>query len=152
MQPGGTKDFGYAKITMTSAEHSSTCQGPQGIPVAGGIGVGFVVTIPHHNFAVYYAGPTNIFGDMKLIDGLYSPNVAILPLGEAQKGMGVREAAYAVKNLLPTPKTIIPMVFSTMGYETATFANFKEECEKAGVEGKELVNPSDFLKSKAVLE
>lgn len=83
MQPGGTKDFGFAKITMTSAEHSSTCQGPQGIPIAGGIGVGYVVTIPHHNFAVYYAGPTNIFGDMKLIDELYSPNVAILPLGEA---------------------------------------------------------------------
>ena len=153
MQPGGTKDFGYAKITMTSAEFSSTCAGPQGIPIAGGIGVGYVVTIPHHNFAVYYAGPTNIFGDMKLIDTLYKPNVAILPLGEELKGMGYKEAAYATKNLLPTPKIIIPMVFASLGdnYEGA-FANFKKEWEDIGIEGKELINPREFLSSKAVLE
>ena len=153
MQPGGTKDFGYAKITMTSAEFSSTCQGPEGIPIAGGIGVGFVITIPHHNFSVYYAGPTNIFSDMKLIDGLYKPNVAILPLGGDIKGMQPREAAYAVKNFLPTPKTIIPIEFTSIeDCSNGTFANFKKECEAIGVEGKELINPRDFLASKAVLE
>jgi len=31
MQKGGTKDFGYAKITMVSADHPSTCVGPQGV-------------------------------------------------------------------------------------------------------------------------
>lgn len=31
MQKGGTKDFGFCKVTMVHADHPSTCVGPQGI-------------------------------------------------------------------------------------------------------------------------
>ena len=31
MQKGGTKDFGYCKVTMVAADHPSTCVGPQGV-------------------------------------------------------------------------------------------------------------------------
>ena len=100
MQPGGTVNFGYAKITMVHAEYPSICQGPQNTLIVGGIACGFVVTIPNHDFAIYHAGDTNIFSDMKLINDLYKPNVAILPIGDVN-GMGPREAAYSVKNFLP---------------------------------------------------
>lgn len=36
MQAGGTKDFGFAKITMVKADHPSTCVGPQGLQLTGG--------------------------------------------------------------------------------------------------------------------
>ena len=45
---------------------------------------------------------------MKLIDTLYKPNLAIIPIG-GRTTMGPREAAYCVKNFLPTAETIIPM-------------------------------------------
>ena len=49
-----------------------------------------------------------MFSDMKLIDTLYKPNLAIIPIG-GRTTMGPREAAYCVKNFLPTVETIIPM-------------------------------------------
>jgi len=68
----------------------------------GGNAVGFVIKIPNHNISIYHAGKTGLFQDMKIIDDLYQPNIAILPIGGLLT-MGPREAAYAVKNFLPTP-------------------------------------------------
>ena len=42
---------------------------------------------------------------MKIIDELYKPTVAMLPIGDCLR-MDPREAAYAVKNFLPTPNGI----------------------------------------------
>ena len=58
------------------------------------------MTIPNHNLRIYHAGDTNIFSDMKLIDELYKPDIALLPIGDCL-GMGPREAAYCVKNCGP---------------------------------------------------
>jgi L-ascorbate metabolism protein UlaG (beta-lactamase superfamily) len=102
MQKGGTKDFDFCKITMVHADHPSTCVGPQGLQITGGDAVGFIIEIPHHNVTFYHAGDTNVFSDMKLIDELYKPNAVFLPVGDCL-GMGPREAAYAVKNFMPTP-------------------------------------------------
>ena len=30
---------------------------------------------------IYFAGDTNVFGDMQLIKRLYAPDVAVLPIG-----------------------------------------------------------------------
>ena len=51
---------------------------------------------------------------MKLICDLYKPTYVMLPISNVD-GMGPREAAYAVKNLLTTPKFIIPMNFNKNG-------------------------------------
>ena len=64
MQPGGTIDYGWCKITMVRADHPSTCVGPEGVQITGGQGAGYVITIPHHNLRIYHAGDTNIFSDM----------------------------------------------------------------------------------------
>ena len=151
MQPGGTKDFGYCKVTMVSAVHPSTCQGPQGMQITGGMGVGFVVSIPHHNISIYHAGDTNVFGDMKIIDDLYRPDIALLPIGD-YLGMGPKEAAYAVKNYLPTPKTIVPMHFESFPVLTGTVEEFEKQCSEMGVEGKTIVHPKNFFGGKAIVE
>jgi L-ascorbate metabolism protein UlaG (beta-lactamase superfamily) len=59
---------------------------------------------------VYHAGDTAVFGDMKLIGELYSPDVAMLPIGDHYT-MGPREAALAVRLL--GVRHVIPMHFAT---------------------------------------
>lgn len=150
MQPGGTKDFGFCKITMVRAEHPSTCAGPNGAPIAGGIGVGYVITIPCHDVRIYHAGDTNLFSDMKLIDELYKPDYAMLPIGDVL-GMGPREAAYAVKHFLKNVKTVIPMHFGSIPTLTGTPEEFEKQCKEMGVEGVEIVHPSKFAGGAAII-
>jgi len=151
MQPGGTKDFEWCKITMVHAESSSTCAGPQGIPMPGGAGVGFVINIPNHNISIYYTGATNVFSDMKIIDDLYKPDMVILPIGN-MLAMGPREAAYSVKNFLPTPKRVVPMMFGTFDELTGTVEDFEKECKDMGVEDREIIHPKEFFGAKAIVE
>ena len=87
------------------------------------------MTIPNHNLRIYHAGDTNIFSDMKLIDELYKPDVALLPIGDCL-GMGPREAAYCVKNFLPTPHTIIPMHFNSFPVLTGNPEDFETQCNE----------------------
>lgn len=124
MQKGGTKDFGFAKVTMVAADHPSTCVGPQGVQITGGSACGFIVHIPNHNITFYHAGDTNVFSDMKLINDLYKPDVAFLPVGDCL-GMGPREAAYAASNFLPNVHTFIPMSFNTFPVLTGTPEEFE---------------------------
>ena len=60
--------------------------------------------------ALYFAGDTNVFSDMQLIEQLYHPDLAFLPIGDLFT-MSPREAAVACR-LLKTKK-VIPMHFGT---------------------------------------
>ena len=73
---------------------------------------GYVIEIPAHDVRLYYAGTTNLFSDMKMINDFYKPNVAMLPISGVL-GMDPRTAAYATKNFLPGVRTVIPMMFKT---------------------------------------
>jgi len=68
-------------------------------------------------FTVYHAGDTAVFGDMKLIGELYTPDVAMLPIGD-RFTMGPKEAAYAVKLL--GVKHVVPMHYATFDFLTGT--------------------------------
>ena len=151
MQPGGTKDFEYCKVSMVRADCSSTCLGPQGVMMPGGMGAGFVIEVPNHNFKLYHASSTNVFSDMKIIDDLHKPDVVILPIG-GHMTMGPREAAYAVKNFLPTPKTVIPMNYGVYEGQYGTVEEFEKQLKEFGVEGKEMVNPEKFFGGAPIVE
>ena len=60
--------------------------------------------------ALYFAGDTNVFTDMQLIEQLYHPELAFLPIGDHYT-MGPEEAAYAGRLL--KVKQIIPMHYGT---------------------------------------
>ena len=47
---------------------------------------------------IYFAGDTNVFGDMALIARIYQPDLVILPIGDHYT-MGPREAAVALELL-----------------------------------------------------
>lgn len=60
--------------------------------------------------SIYHAGDTSVFGDMALIGELYSPSIALLPIG-GYFTMGPVEAAKAAE--LIGAKYVIPMHFNT---------------------------------------
>lgn len=68
MNKGGTADFGFCKVTMVSADHSSSCLFENQV-FNGGDPAAFVVRFGE--YSIYHAGETNVFRDMKLIDELY---------------------------------------------------------------------------------
>lgn len=102
---GGTVELDGISFTMVHAEHFSTM--PDGS--AGGEPVGYVITF-ENGFKVYFAGDTDVFGDMALIRELEEPEVAFLPIGDFYT-MGVRRGAKAVELL--GVKTVVPMHFAT---------------------------------------
>lgn len=108
MNKGGTIEVCGLQVTMTDAKHSSgILDGDQF--VYGGEPGGFVIET-ENQFRFYYAGDTCVFGDMSLIGELYSPSLAILPIGDHYT-MGPREAAKAA-HLLGV-QMVVPMHFGT---------------------------------------
>jgi L-ascorbate metabolism protein UlaG (beta-lactamase superfamily) len=108
MNLGGTVQLNEVAVTMVEAKHSAGAQDEHGTHYAG-IAVGYVLTIANGP-VLYHAGDTAVFGDMKLIQKLYRPEVAMLPIG-GHFTMGPREAAVAARLL--APKIILPLHFGT---------------------------------------
>lgn len=116
MNIGGTIAVGGVRVTMTPAVHSSAIEQPDGRNVYGGLAGGFIVHLPDGG-KVYFAGDTDVFGDMALIRELYAPELVVLPIGDAYT-MGPKAAALAVKLL--QPKTVIPCHYGTFPVLTGT--------------------------------
>jgi L-ascorbate metabolism protein UlaG (beta-lactamase superfamily) len=108
MNKGGTQAVEDVKVTMVHADHSCGITDGDQI-VYGGEACGYVVEFSN-GMKIYHAGDTNVFGDMKIIQELYRPDIAMIPIGDHYT-MGPREAAYAC-NLLQA-KIVIPMHFGT---------------------------------------
>jgi len=108
MNKGGSQEIGDVTITMTHAVHSCGIL-DDGKIIYGGEAAGYVVRLPDGR-AFYFAGDTNVFSDMQLIEQLYHPELAFLPIGDLYT-MSPREAALACR-LLKTKK-VVPMHFGT---------------------------------------
>ena len=95
MNKGNMVDFGKIKVALTHADHSGEECG---------------VVVSADGKTIYHAGDTALFRDMKTIQELYRPDVALLPIG-GYFTMGPVEAAKAVEWL--KPKIAVPMHFNT---------------------------------------
>jgi L-ascorbate metabolism protein UlaG (beta-lactamase superfamily) len=109
---GGTVAVGEIKFTLTHAFHSSSADDGTYTGEAAGI----VVELEDGK-KVYFAGDTCVFGDMQLIGRIYSPDVAVLPIG-GHFTMDPREAAVAcellaVKRVVPCHYGTFPLVSGT---------------------------------------
>jgi L-ascorbate metabolism protein UlaG (beta-lactamase superfamily) len=101
---GGTVEVDGVTFTFTNAHHSSSNNQLEYMGEPCGIVVGA------DGKRVYFAGDTCVFGDMALIKRLYSPDVAVLPIG-GHYTMGPNEAAVALE-LLGTNRCV-PCHFGT---------------------------------------
>jgi len=108
MNKGGTVTVGPIAATMTHAIHSCGIL-DDGKIIYGGEAAGYVVRLPDRR-SVYCAGDTNVFSDMQLIQRLYHPELAFLPIGDVYT-MSPREAALACRML--GARKVIPLHFGT---------------------------------------
>jgi len=115
---GGTVTVDGVRVTLTDAKHSSST--PDG--TYAGEPCGLVLEL-EDGFKLYFAGDTNVFGDMSLIGRIYSPDVAVLPIGD-HFTMGPREAAVALE-LLGVIRCV-PCHYGTFGLLTGTPDQLRE--------------------------
>jgi L-ascorbate metabolism protein UlaG (beta-lactamase superfamily) len=121
---GGSAQVGGIKVTATHAFHSSSIALDDGSYIYAGEPLGFVVEF-ESGFKLYHAGDTALFGDMQLIGELYSPDLALLPIGD-RLTMGPLEAAHAARLL--GVNHVVPMHYSpeVMPIFTGTPEKFQE--------------------------
>lgn len=101
---GGTYREDTFEVTMVNAVHTSSFGETHGPPELVGLPCGYVLNV-YGEKVIYISGDTNVMADMKIIQDIYQPTVAILACS-GQFVMGVREAAYALIHLLDVKKVI----------------------------------------------
>jgi L-ascorbate metabolism protein UlaG (beta-lactamase superfamily) len=121
MNKGGSQQVGDVKITMTHALHSCGIL-DDGKIIYGGEAAGYVMRFADGR-ALYFAGDTNVFQDMHLIEQLYHPSLAFLPIGDLYT-MGPNEAAMACRLL--RVRQVVPMHFGTFPPLTGTPPQLRE--------------------------
>ena len=131
---GGTVSVDGIKVTMVTANHSSSVIDDDGTIVYLGESAGLVIEF-QNGYKIYHAGDTCVFGDMQIIGEIYQPDLALLPIGD-HFTMGPREAAYATK-LLNIP-TILPMHYGTFPLLTGTVEEFRKLTASQNIEIIEL--------------
>ena len=115
---GGTIAWEGIKATLTDGNHSSSAHDGTYL----GESCGVVLEL-EDGFKLYFAGDTNVFGDMALIARIYEPDVAVLPIGD-HFTMGPREAAVALELL--GVKRCIPSHYGTFPILTGTPEQLRE--------------------------
>jgi L-ascorbate metabolism protein UlaG (beta-lactamase superfamily) len=95
---------------------------------------GFVIGLEDGR-TIYFAGDTDVFGDMRMIGEVYRPQIAFLPIGD-RFTMGPDGAARACALL--GVKQVVPMHWGTFPLLTGTPTALKLLLEPIGVQVLEL--------------
>ena len=132
MNKGGSQTIAGLRVTMTDARHSSGYV-DNGQMVYMGEPAGYVVTLEDGR-AIYYAGDTCLFGDMRLIGDMYKPEIAFLPIGDR---FTMDPAAAARACAMLGVKQVVPMHWGTFPLLTGTPSDLKT-LVPSGVEVLEL--------------
>jgi L-ascorbate metabolism protein UlaG (beta-lactamase superfamily) len=125
---GGTVEAGGVKFTLVNAFHSSASENGEYLGESNGLVLTF-----SNGTSIYFAGDTCVFSDMQLIGRIYSPDVAVLPIG-GYFTMDPREAGVALELL--GSKRCIPCHYGTFPVLTGTPDDLRKEAP--GVEIIEL--------------
>ena len=128
MSIGGTVDVKGLKISMTQAVHTSSIEEDGKVHYVG-LATGFVVRLEDGR-AIYFAGDTGLFGDMRLIAEMYAPEIAFLPIGDHYT-MDPAAAARACAML--GVRQVVPMHYGTFPALTGSPDELKRLVEPNGV-------------------
>lgn len=133
MGHGGTQVVGGLAITMVNAVHGSSAL-EDGRLVYLGQPCGYVIRF-EDGLTIYFAGDTDVFGDMRLIGEMHRPSIAFLPVGD-RFTMGPAGAAKAAELL--GVRQVVPMHYGTFPFLTGAPAQLRELLAPRGVELLEL--------------
>lgn len=129
MGVGGTVHVKGLDISMTPALHTSSIQ-EDGTVHYVGLAAGFVVRLEDGR-AIYFAGDTALFGDMRLIGEQYSPEIAFLPIGDHYT-MDPTAAAKACAML--GVRQVVPMHYGTFPLLTGSPHDLQRLVEPSGID------------------
>ena len=130
---GGTVEVAGLQLTMTQAQHSAgdwVGGGATGGSVYLGEPVGFVLELEDGR-RVYFAGDTDVFGDMALIGQVHRPDVAFLPIG-GHYTMGPEGAAQAAQLL--GVEVVVPIHYGTFPVLAGTPDRLRDELASISAE------------------
>jgi L-ascorbate metabolism protein UlaG (beta-lactamase superfamily) len=136
---GGTVQARGLSVTMVQAQHSAgdwVSGGATGGSVYLGEPAGYVLELEDGR-RVYFAGDTDVFGDMSLVRDLHRPEVAFLPIG-GHYTMGPRGAARAAELL--GVRAVVPIHYGTFPVLTGTPDELRRELDSLGAK-VEVVTP-----------
>lgn len=114
---GAWLNYDFGKVIFLPAFHSSSS--PEGIYTGCPASILFKID----GKKIYHAGDTALNSEMKVIGELYSPDIAILPIGGTYT-MDIEHAAIAANWL--QAKTIIPMHYNTFDAISTDINKFTE--------------------------
>jgi L-ascorbate metabolism protein UlaG (beta-lactamase superfamily) len=129
MGVGGTVMVKGLAVSMTPAVHTSSIE-EDGTVHYVGLATGFVVRLEDGR-AIYFAGDTALFGDMRMIRELYAPEIAFLPIGDHYT-MDPAAAAKACEML--GVRQVVPMHYGTFPALTGSPETLKKLVEPMGVD------------------
>jgi L-ascorbate metabolism protein UlaG (beta-lactamase superfamily) len=131
---GGTVEAEGLKFTLTNAFHSSAADDGTYLGEAAGL-----VVVLEDGKTIYFAGDTCVFGDMQLIGRIYSPDLAVLPIG-GHFTMDPREAAVACELL--GVQRVLPCHYGTFPLLSGTPDQLKEQAPGVDVQA---IDPGESL-------
>jgi L-ascorbate metabolism protein UlaG (beta-lactamase superfamily) len=141
---GGTVEFEWGWIKLVPAWHTSTIAGSAEAPYSPtpgtvtGTAAGLLISIG--GVAVYHAGDTCLFGDMKLIAERNPVDVALLPIG-GHYTMDRHDAVVAAEFV--GAGTVIPMHYDTFPPIETDSGAFKSEVESKTASQVVLLKPGE---------
>jgi L-ascorbate metabolism protein UlaG (beta-lactamase superfamily) len=139
---GGSVSFDDVTVTMVQARHTSSYRETEGTPVYAGESAGYIFDFVD-DYTLYHSGDTALMSDMKLIQDVYQPEIAILS-SSGHFTMGPKEAAYAVQHLLNVNYVIPSHTFPTN--ETAASPESLSQLLKAFPVVEDMIGKDNELK------
>ena len=129
MNKGGCVKYDGVSISLMNAFHSSSYKKSSGETVYAGEPCS--ILLRDGKTSIFHAGDTALFSDLTLIGELFTPDIALLPIGDCFT-MGPKHATIAAKML--KAKVNIPIHHSTFGLLTGKPEDFVENCKKESIE------------------
>ncbi|MBW8713306.1 MAG: metal-dependent hydrolase [Acidobacteria bacterium] len=126
---GGTVRVAGLEISMVPAVHTSSVVENE-TTVYLGQPAGFVVRMEDER-SFYFAGDTDVFGDMRLIAEIYAPTIAFLPIGDH---FTINPAGAAIASRLLGVRQVVPMHYGTFPVLTGRPEQLKKLVEPHGVD------------------
>jgi L-ascorbate metabolism protein UlaG (beta-lactamase superfamily) len=138
MNKGGTVQVAGLRITMVHADHSAGDWSDAGAgPLFLGEATGFMIQLEDGK-RVYFAGDTELFGDMALLRELHRPDIAFLPIG-GHYTMGPQGAARAAQLL--GVSAIVPIHYGTFPALAGTPEQLRHGLTDRGLLGCNVIAP-----------